>query len=128
MIFKKHREKLSKIKKDRENRSTSRFIDEPAIVEVYERIKEKFPVTIEEVRSESRKRNISTARTIIMWVSYYIHDHSQEQLGDFFGNRCQTSVSTAINNLENWYDTEPKFREFFDELIFIQYGQQKVNQ
>lgn len=123
-----HREKLAKIKKDREDRSTSRFINEAAITEVLDKIKEKFPVTMEELRSGTRKRNISTARTIIMWVTYYIHDHSLQQVGDFFGNRNHSAVHTVINNLEDWYDTEPKFRAFFDDLIFIQYGQQqKVN-
>jgi chromosomal replication initiator protein len=128
MSINNYRVKLEKIKKDRKDRSSNRFINEEAIEEIFNKIKDKFPVTMEEVRSSSRKRHIATPRTVMMWITYYILDHSVVQVGSFFGGRNHSSVLTVINNLEDWYDTEPKFREFFDDLIFIQYGQQKINQ
>jgi chromosomal replication initiation ATPase DnaA len=123
----KHRNNLIKIKHAREARSNNRFINEDAIKMAYQRVNEKFPVPFDDLRSSSRKRKIVNARNTLVWICYYVLDHSMEQIGDFFGRKHSTA-SVICGVVEDWYDTEKPYRDALDDLLFNQYNQPRLTQ
>lgn len=110
-------QEFKEIKKEREIRKSCRMINEDKIKEAAVKIKSTFDIDIEQIKSKSRKREIVMARFSLMWIGYYSLDHSYELLGKFF-NRNHASVINACRTLEDWYDTEPLFREKFKGLVF----------
>lgn len=123
-----HRNNLKKIKDAREARNHVRFIDEEAIIEAYEKVSKIFPVKIEDIKSLSRKREVVNARNTLMWVCYYVLNHSQNQIGEFLGNRKHSTVSVMCDSVEDWYDTEKPYRDALDDILFVQYNQPRITQ
>jgi chromosomal replication initiation ATPase DnaA len=123
-----HRNNLLKIKQAREARLNVRFTDEAAIKLAHDKVNKIFLVELEVLRSKNRGQDIVTARNTLMWISYYILNHSMKQIGDFFGYKSHATVSVMLDKVEDWYDTEKPYREVLNDVLFVQYNQPGLTQ
>lgn len=79
-----------------------------------------FKISVENLKSKSRKRELVTARQAAMYFIKQYTTHSLKSIGQYFGGRDHSTVSHALHAVENLLDTEPHFKKAFEEL------QQKV--
>lgn len=79
-----------------------------------------FKISVENLKSKSRKRELVTARQAAMYFIKQYTTHSLKSIGQYFGGRDHSTVSHALHAVEDLLDTEPLFKKAFEEL------QQKV--
>lgn len=79
-----------------------------------------FKVSVESLKSKSRKRELVTARQAAMYFIKQHTSHSLKSIGQYFGGRDHSTVSHALHAIEDLLDTEPHFKRAFEDL------QQKV--
>lgn len=90
-----------KVKEDNEeeptavsNRSTGVF------AKVVEKAANYYNVSVNDVRGESRKKEISQTRQMLMFIAKKYFDRTLEKIGDYFGGRNHATVIYAIENFE----------------------------
>lgn len=76
-----------------------------------------YKLTIEEINSNSRKRNIVQARQICMALCKHHTNTSLQQIGDNFGKRAHATVLHALKAVENLIQT--------NELVKYEYNKIK---
>jgi chromosomal replication initiator protein len=80
-----------------------------------------YKITLEELKSKSRKREIVTARQVAMYLAKQYTNHSLKSIGQYFGGRDHSTVIHALQVVNDLLDTNPPFRTAFKDL------QQKIN-
>lgn len=75
-----------------------------------------YNVSLDNLRSKSRKRELVSARQVAMYFSKKYTNHSLKSIGHYFGGRDHSTVIHALQVVNDMFDTEPRFRMLFKEL------------
>lgn len=81
-------------------------------------VSEYFDISIPELRSQSRMKNIVNARQIGMYLMKIYGTGNLREIGEYFGGRDHSTVLYAIGTVQDLMDTEPPYRETIKELVF----------
>jgi len=73
-------------------------------------------VTIEDIKSKTRKRNIVQARQISMYFSKKLTNSSLCVIGKHFGNRDHSTVIHACQTVNDLKDTDPEYLNRLNEI------------
>lgn len=79
-------------------------------------VSEFFSMDIDRLRSQSRKREIVTARQAAMYLCKKLAKQPLKAIGDAFGGRDHTTVIYACRSVNNLMETDPKFRTMISDL------------
>lgn len=75
-----------------------------------------YSVSVEHLKSKSRKRELVTARQVAMFFAKQHTSHSLKSIGYYFGGRDHSTVIHALQAVNDMLDTEPNFKLSFKEL------------
>jgi chromosomal replication initiator protein len=73
-------------------------------------------VGLERVKGRSRKRELGTARQLIMYFAYNTSGCTYRFIGEFLGNRDHSTVGHGISHVEDLMITDFQFRAMANEL------------
>lgn len=75
-----------------------------------------YSVSLENLRSKSRKRELVAARQMAMFFAKRYTNHSLKSIGHYFGGRDHSTVIHALQTVNDMLDTEPRFKLALEEL------------
>jgi chromosomal replication initiator protein len=75
-----------------------------------------YSVSLENLKSKSRKKELVNARQIAMYFAKKYTNHSLKSIGYYFGGRDHSTVIHALQSVSNMLDTEPHFKLSFKDL------------
>lgn len=76
-----------------------------------------YNVTAEEIRSQKRSANISTARQVAIYVVHEITDMSYSSIGEEFGGRDHSTIVYAINKVKAIIKKDSSYKSTIEDLI-----------
>ena len=95
-----------------ENMPVSVIVDK-VIIEV----SSAYDVSAEEIKGNSRKKNIVLARQIAMYILKTVTDMSLEDIGKPFGNKDHSTVYYAIEKIEKTLETNTSLNNEINDII-----------
>ena len=95
-----------------ENMPVSVIVDK-VIIEV----SSAYDVSAEEIKGNSRKKNIVLARQIAMYILKTVTDMSLEDVGKPFGNKDHSTVYYAIEKIEKTLETNTSLNNEINDII-----------
>ena len=75
-----------------------------------------FSITLELMKSKSRKRELVVARQVAMFFSKEYTNHSLKSIGQHFGGRDHSTVIHAVQSVNDLMETDSKFKNSVNEL------------
>ncbi len=76
-----------------------------------------YNISIDDLRGQSRRSNISNARKISMYIIREVTNMSMEDIGGEFNGRDHSTVVYAINNVQEMMNKEPHTKEMIEDVI-----------
>ena len=90
----------------------------PVIVDkVIIEVSSAYDVSAEEIKGNSRKKNIVLARQIAMYILKTVTDMSLEDIGKPFGNKDHSTVYYAIEKIEKTLETNTSLNNEINDII-----------
>ena len=74
-------------------------------------------ITPEDIRSQKRSANISTARQLSMYIAREITQMSMVEIGQTFGGRDHSTVVYAVRQVEKDMKKDPRTKALVDDII-----------
>lgn len=71
-----------------------------AFGKIVEKAANYYNIAVNDVRGDSRKKEISQCRQMLMFIAKKYFDWTLEKIGDYFGGRNHATVIYAIENFE----------------------------
>jgi chromosomal replication initiator protein len=90
---------------------------EGTIRHIQNAVAEMFGLSIEELRTDSRSRDIAFPRQIAMYLSKQMTDASLSEIGRQFGGRHQTSVMHSIAKIHQLRATDAGLNRTIETLL-----------
>lgn len=75
-----------------------------------------FKIPLPDIKSKVRNKDITVARHIAMYLSYYIARATLHEIGLFFGKRDHTSIIHAIKKVKQQQKTDPSYSHMIYEI------------
>ena len=92
--------------------------DKPATISLIKRaVSEYFQISIEDISSRKRTKEIAEARQIAMYLSRKMTKSSLPKIGEEFGGRDHTTVMHACDKIKEWINQESSFKLTIDEIV-----------
>jgi len=95
-------------------------VEELSIEKIQKEVSNYFGVNINELLGNSRKKKVTTARQIAMYLSRYLTDRSLNEISKAFKKKDHSTVINAVEKVEKNMERDRKFRltvEFLKEKI-----------
>lgn len=73
-------------------------------------------ITLADIKSKSRNKNVAYCRHIAMYLSYELLGLTFSEIGSFFGNRNHTSVLHAVEKIKKSLETDGHLRDLVADL------------
>ncbi len=89
------------------------------IKDVQEKVADYFSISVEELNSKIKSKNIAYPRQIAMYISRNLTDQSLPQIGRFFGGRDHSTVVHAYNKISDDIITNKELKNKIDDIISI---------
>jgi chromosomal replication initiator protein len=88
------------------------------IVDIIQKVSEKFNVTAEEIKSKSRHDKIIIPRHTVMYLTRnYINDMTMDDIGKEIGNRDHSTVVSAVKKIETMMVDDTDLKEKINDII-----------
>lgn len=87
-----------------------------------EMVGEYYGISVQDLKSESRKKEITIARQVLMMLAKRYFHWTFEKIGDFFGGKNHASVIYAVQNIEKKLKTDSNLEH--DYQVFVDRLQQ----
>ncbi|MDH4466749.1 MAG: chromosomal replication initiator protein DnaA [Bacteriovoracaceae bacterium] len=75
-----------------------------------------FKIPIPDIKSKVRNKDITVARHVAMYLSYYIARATLQEIGLFFGKRDHTSIIHAIKKVKQQQKSDPSYSHMIYEI------------
>ncbi|OJW71316.1 MAG: chromosomal replication initiation protein DnaA [Candidatus Amoebophilus sp. 36-38] len=79
-------------------------------------VTEHFNVSLESIKSKTRKKEIVIARQVAMYLAKQYTNHSLKSIGEFCGGRDHSTVIHAIQAVNDMLHTEQQFKVSLEEI------------
>src|SRR3712207_4809516 len=89
---------------------------EPNILRIKETVASAYNVTVEEIDSKKRSKNIVIPRQVAMYLARNLLDKSLPKIGEEFGNRDHTTVMHAIKKIEDEIEKDDMTRMRIEKI------------
>ncbi len=85
--------------------------------DIMKKVSEKYQVTPEDLKSNSRQNRIILPRFTAMFLARKLTDMTTTDVGKEFGDRDHSTVVNAVNKVEDNMKKNPEFKEMLEDLI-----------
>ncbi len=75
-----------------------------------------YKIPVPDIRSKARNKDITLARHVAMYFSYYIAKATLVEIGEYFGKRDHTSVMHGVNKIKTMQNKEESFAQTMYEI------------
>jgi chromosomal replication initiator protein len=79
-------------------------------------VAEYFSMDVDRLRSQTRKREVVTARQAAMYLCKKLAKEPLKAIGNAFGGRDHSTVIYACRSVNNLMETDPKFRSMIQDI------------
>jgi chromosomal replication initiator protein len=90
---------------------------ERTIRQIQDVVAQKFGLSIEELRTESRSREIAFPRQIAMYLAKQMTDASLQEIGQEFGGKHHTTVTHSIAKIHQLRATDAGLNRTIEKLL-----------
>lgn len=84
---------------------------------IIENVGNTYGVSVENIMSDKRDKNIKDARQISMYIMREITGASLEDIGKYFGGKTHSTVKHSIDIIRNRMDNEFQFKKTVEDII-----------
>ena len=98
-------------KNEKNNRSKVNYNKITEFISTY------YNISIYDIKWDSRKKEVSLARQMLMYIAKKYFDWTLEKIGDYFGGKNHATVIYAINNFERQLKHNKKISNDFSIII-----------
>jgi chromosomal replication initiator protein len=89
---------------------------EMSIEYLHKIVTQHFNVSLESIKSKTRKKEIVIARQVAMYLAKQYTNHSLKSIGQYCGGRDHSTVIHAIQAINDMLHTEHQFKASFEEI------------
>jgi chromosomal replication initiator protein len=86
---------------------------------IVEMVANYYTLSVAELKSDSRKKEITTARQILMLIAKKYFKWTLEKIGDYFGGKNHATAIYAISNIEKKLKTDEEIK--YDFSVFMEW-------
>lgn len=79
-------------------------------------VAEHFRVSVDEIKSKTRKKEIVIARQVAMYFAKIYTNHSLKVIGYHFGGRDHSTVIHAMHSVEDMIETDSRFKNSVEDI------------
>lgn len=76
-----------------------------------------YQLTAEDIKSESRKKEVSQARQLLMLIAKKEFNRTLERIGTYFGGKNHATVIYAIRNIEDKIKTDEYVSRDYERIM-----------
>ncbi len=75
-----------------------------------------FDLELAQIKSDDQSQQVANARHVAIYLSKRLTNHSQSEIGSFFGEKNHSSVHYAVKKVKNRMNEEPQFKRIVEHL------------
>ena len=84
---------------------------------IVEFVSEYYNISIEDLKSPKRKKEITQARQLLMVIAKKYFSRTLERIGDYFGGKNHATVIYAINNFKKKLKNDKNFLHDYNIIL-----------